>query len=149
MELIQREDLKGKPSTHCCVCEDHFDDVSILRSPNRKVLKQKSIPKLLLPNKQYKNEGCQATVETIDSEAQYDLVKTNIILQADTLSISSLRRRKIKNDSQDCKEKLNTTAESEFNIFIKLCDQFLNKCLAHIVKEQTKLKFNCLGSKIE
>lgn len=149
LELINREDLNGKLPAHHRVCEEHFDAEFILTSPNRKVLKQNSVPKLL-SNKKYKTRGSQATVETSEANTQCDLFQSDVKLQTPNyLSSDTPRKRMLKNDLSVCKKRVKSTSEPESSTFFRLCDKFLNKNLADIVKRQTKLKLTVRNKKIK
>ncbi|RVE41190.1 hypothetical protein evm_014157 [Chilo suppressalis] len=150
LSIINREDVTNKWSTCLRVCEAHFESDSLIKSPNRTLLKKGSVPKLLLPAKKYQNKQSQAQVKTTESYTQYDKVLRDYSSQTPAyLSANIFGKRKIKTEDIECSKKPKTMAAPETNIktFHKLCDKFLSGRLSKVVKEQAKLKCQSPGNR--
>lgn len=143
---MHREDLKDKTCLRARVCEAHFCPNSIILRSNRKLLKRNSAPQLLLPLpiNNFANKETQTVIETAHVNVQYDYnfqmnaqVQTPLYLSNDTP-----RKRKLLSEVHRCQKmpKVTNNKQSEANTFLKLCDKFLTPNLAHVVKQQTKIK---------
>lgn len=150
LSLIDRCDVKNQWSTNLRVCEVHFEIDSLLKTSNRTLLKQGSVPNLLLSVKKHENKESQATVETTESCTQHEKVQCDSNSQtAADLSANSPRKRKLKNDVLECRKRLKTMAvrQTDVKLFPKLCDKLLTENLSKVVKEQINLKYHSPGNR--
>ncbi|CAK1587967.1 unnamed protein product [Parnassius mnemosyne] len=159
LRLIAREDLMSKPPQNYTVCEEHFNAMDILTGTHRKKLKTNSLPSLQLPVLQKKDvETLTEAPKLVDICTQ---TEENIILSASdssqtsrSLSLNTPRKRKLKSDLLECRKKklyeiYNKTGKYQRDKFYELCDKFLTKELAMLVKAQTHSKFNYTGNRYD
>lgn len=150
LRLITREDLIDKVNNNCRVCEIHFNTHDILCTPTRKRLKKNSLPSQHLP-KQLSNFQVQVQPTTADSANQAETsnprnqnTQTSAVLSSDTP-----RKRKLKFDLSSCtkRNKILEKENSSEHWFYNLCDLYLSKDLADLVKAQTYLKHGSKGNR--
>lgn len=134
LKRIGREEVGSRASSYWRVCEEHFDNQAVLLSPNRKVLVKNSLPKHRLPARQFKTRATQ----TFLAKDYPLLFKTDSGTQT-TESLLAKRSRKRKGSK--CGESTN---------FWRMCDRFLSKKLAKLVKREVRLAFasHCESPKI-
>ncbi|CAG5053237.1 unnamed protein product [Parnassius apollo] len=90
-----------------------------------------------------KNET-QIDITTASSSSQTEMTNTsdNITQTAASLSANTPRKRKLISELLECKKRLKlyetepTATKSQLDMFYKLCDRFLSKKLAVLVKEK-------------
>lgn len=153
LHLISREELQDKQAHSYVVCEEHFDPGSIQGTPERKRLRRFSVPSLNLPAKRCVAKQTQTEIkESLSKFAQTDFYVLKIEKGAQTanfLTTSLPSVKKLKDELMTFKKQMKSAASSSLteNTFHKLCDKFLTKPLAEIVKAQTKLKFHGKGNR--
>lgn len=153
LHLISREELQDKQAHSYVVCEEHFDPGSIQGTPERKRLRRFSVPSLKLPPKRSLVKQTQTDIkETLNKFAQTDFYVLKIekgTQTANFLTTSLPSVKKLKEELITCKKQMKSAASSNLtkDTFHKLCDKFLTKPLAEIVKAQTKLKFHGKGNR--
>lgn len=137
------------------VCEDHFDVDDILTGVHRKKLKYNAVPSLLLPNVRRKDADTQTT-STIDvptlvetsTQTDYNITLiANVSTQTNPGNHTSLldTSRKRKKNSlllgdrkrNKLSENKDGTANELRDTFHKLCDIFLEKDLAEMIKSKS------------
>lgn len=158
--------MKNKSQPKHVVCEAHFHPEDIIKNSVRKLLKKNCLPSLNLPNLKKVDKSTQVEIKTsynnssqtetisasgsneIDltiatSPCQTDINTTDNLTQTSAgLSASTSRKRKLKSELLECQKRLraNESANSSQDMFYELCDRFLSKDLAELVKAQTYLK---------
>ncbi|KAJ8711238.1 hypothetical protein PYW07_008480 [Mythimna separata] len=153
LHLISREELQDKHAHSYVVCEEHFDPASIQGTPGRKRLRRFSVPSLKLPPRRSEDKQTQTEIkENLNKFAQTDFFVLKIEKGAQTanfLTTTLPAVQKVKEELMVCKKQLKLVTSSCLtkNTFHVLCDKFLTKPLAEIVKAQTKLKFHGKGNR--
>lgn len=144
LRLISREDLVDKPPQNYTVCEEHFDTLDILPGTYRKKLKKNSLPCLFLPGLQKKDVHTLTEAPMLVEKCiQTEEAMTVLSSSTQTLGSLSLQKTKLQPNRLKCPKKKkievidNKTGKYQRYIFHKLCDKFLTKDLAQLVKTQT------------
>lgn len=151
--MISREELQEKPAHSYVVCEEHFDPRTIQGTPERKRLRNGSVPTLKLPDKQTLTSETQTELrQTINKYTQTDFYVLKLATGSQTanyLQMSLPCVTKLKEELSICKKQMKSMTSNHLNkaTFHKLCDKFLTKPLAEIVKAQTKLKHHGKGNR--
>ncbi|CAG4992503.1 unnamed protein product [Colias eurytheme] len=152
LRLIDRNDLIGKIKDHYRVCEVHFSKEVIKMNTQRKLLAKGAVPSLFLP------------VRTRDNQIQTDLPISRLTIcqienidipanpSSDTEPTDNPRKRKLRTILSNASKRMKiqeteeSSTESHEQMFEKLCDCFLTKDLAEVVKDQIKLTSNNRGN---
>nr|XP_049698995.1 uncharacterized protein LOC126055152 isoform X1 [Helicoverpa armigera] len=153
LQLICREELQDRNPNSYTVCETHFDPRAVIHGKLLKRLRAFSIPTRNLPNKDVLQKETQTEVRTTENKfAQTDFYVLKLESAAQTpnyLQNSLPCVKKLKEELTTCKKQTKSANASNLSkdTFHKLCDKFLTKPLAEIVKAQTKLKFHGKGNR--
>ncbi|KAH9645499.1 hypothetical protein HF086_007015 [Spodoptera exigua] len=153
LQRISREELLNKPAHSYVVCEEHFDPKSIERKPDRKRLRKGAVPSLKLPEIRTVTSETQTEIrEVVSKYTQTDFYVLKLATGAQTpnyLQKSLPSVTKLKLELSKCKKQMKSLSSNHLNkdTFHKLCDKFLTKPLAEIVKAQTKLKHHGKGNR--
>lgn len=132
-----------------------------MKNSVRKLLNKNCLPSLNLPNPKKVNQHTQVEITSYNNSNQTETTIGTSSCQTDTnttdnltqttagLSASTPRKRKLKSELIECKKRLraNESANSSQDMFYKLCDRFLSKDLAELVKAQTYLKYANKGNR--
>lgn len=135
------------------VCEEHFDPRCVQGTPERKLLRRNSVPSLKLPSKRSMMKETQTEIkETLNKFAQTDFYTLKLASSTQTanyLASSLPTVLKLKEELMACRKRLKSAESKNLtkDTFHKLCDKFLTKPLAEIVKAQTKLKLHATGNR--
>lgn len=111
----------------------------MLISPNRKVLRKDSVPRLALPNDAQLHKSTQTCQLDDDSPKVYSATtasQTPKYLLKDT---DPKKKSLLKHEKYGCSERFNPAPDdTECKRFVRLCDQLLSKRLAKRVREYTE-----------
>ncbi|CAG9791258.1 unnamed protein product [Diatraea saccharalis] len=148
LQLIGREELASVTSHRNRVCEIHFNVRDVQENRQRKLLKKSALPCLFLPAPFKVDKEIQTYLSISSTATQTDVIPPaetslyNFTHTAELLNADTTRKRKLKVDLPDCKKwtKLKEVTIEQEDIFYKMCDRFLSKDLAEIIKAQTRLK---------
>uniref|UniRef100_A0A2A4K503 THAP-type domain-containing protein n=1 Tax=Heliothis virescens TaxID=7102 RepID=A0A2A4K503_HELVI len=153
LHLISREELQDRNPNSFAVCEVHFDPRAIIGGNSRKVLRTLTVPTRNLPTKDSLQKETQTEIRTtVNKFAQTDFYVLKLESSAQTpnyLQNSLPCVKKLKDELTACKKQTKSANASNLtkDTFHKLCDKYLTKPLAEIVKAQTKLKFHGKGNR--
>ncbi|CAH0595270.1 unnamed protein product [Chrysodeixis includens] len=152
LRLIRREELQDRVDHVYYICAEHFEPSRIAGTLLRRRLKKRAVPILKLPVRRPQVQETQ----TEGNETSNTLVQTDHNVQADraiqtaAYLINTLPRvTHLQQDLKNCRKRARTAARQIYteNNFHKLCDRYLTKPLAAIVKAHTKLKFASSGNR--